>query len=128
MASSSIEIVRRAHELVRHFDDRVFDCFAADAVLEWPFAPPALAKRYDGRDAIRALLAPRYAAMRAAGRQPIEYRRMAIHELTDPSALVVEIETDAGLGFIQVFRVVRGAIALQRDYFDSLAMAERLRV
>jgi uncharacterized protein len=131
------EVFHRMHELVRAYDIRSVDCYAADGVLELPFAPPGMAKRLVGRDAIRALLAPRYEVMRATGRRIAGYRSLVVHETRDPEVIVAEFEVDGvprgassellTLAFIQVFRVVDGEIALQRDYFDSYVMAERLR-
>jgi ketosteroid isomerase-like protein len=133
-----IEVFHHMHELVRGYDIRAVDSFAADGVLELPFAPPGMAKRLVGRDAIRALLAPRYEVARATGRRIAGYRSLVVHETRDPDVIIAEFEVDgvprgAGtepttLAFIQVFRVVDGEIALQRDYFDSYVMAERLRV
>jgi ketosteroid isomerase-like protein len=129
-----IEMFHRMHELVRDYDIRVVECFAPDGVLELPFAPAPLERRYVGRDAIRALLAPRYEAMRAAGRGIPSYDKLIIHETRDPQVIVAEFEAHTpsapgrALAFAQVFRVADGQIVLQRDYFDSYAMAERLRV
>ncbi len=132
------EVFARAHAFVREYDIRYVDCFAEDGVLELPFAPAPLPKRIVGREAIRAALQPRYDAARAAGRRIIEYRDLRIHETRDPEVIVAEFDVvgvprGAGvepqpLSFIHVYRIVRDEIALQRDYFDSLAMAERLRI
>lgn len=129
------EVFHRAHARVREYDLGYVDCFAADGVLEFPFAPSPMPRRVEGRAAILELLRPRYEAARAAGRRIVEYRNLRIHETTDREVIVVEFEvagaSAAGsyaLPFIHVLRVVGDEIALQRDYFDSLAMAERLRV
>jgi ketosteroid isomerase-like protein len=133
-----IEVFHRAHERVRSYDIRYADSFAVDGVLELPFAPAPMPKRVEGRDAIRAILKPRYDAARAAGRRIVEYRNLQIHETGDPQVIIVEFDVvgvprGAGvethtLPFIHVLRVIGDEIAMQRDYFDSLAMAERLRV
>lgn len=130
------DVFHRAHECVREYDIAYVDWFAPDGVLELPFAPPPMPRRVEGRAAIRALLEPRYAAARAAGRRIVEYRNLRIHETRDPEVIVVEFEVggraadgrEYALPFIHVIRVVADQIVLQRDYFDSLAMAERLRV
>ncbi|APR77297.1 Hypothetical protein A7982_02644 [Minicystis rosea] len=132
------EVFHRAHAFVRQYDIRYADCFAEDGVLELPFARDPLPKRIQGRDAIRAILQPRYDAAKAAGRRIVEYRNLRIHETRDPEVIITEFEVigvprGAGLepyalSFIHVLRVVGDQIAMQRDYFDSLAMAERLRV
>jgi ketosteroid isomerase-like protein len=60
-----------------------------------------------------------------------------VHETHDPEVIVVEFEavgvegdgtTRYALPFIQVVRVRAGEIVEQRDYFDALAMVQRLRV
>lgn len=130
------EVFHRAHSFVRNYDLRYADCFAEDGVLELPFAPPPMPKRVQGRAAIRAILQPRYDAARAAGRRIVEYANLWIHQTLDPQVIVVEFDVVGAAGgaipytlpFIHVIRVVGDEIALQRDYFDSLAMAERLRV
>ncbi|HEU0031198.1 MAG TPA: nuclear transport factor 2 family protein [Kofleriaceae bacterium] len=129
------EVFDRAHALVRSYDIGYVDCFAPDGVLVCPFAPPGFPRRTEGRDAIRALLAPRYAAARASGRRIAEYRHVVVHDTADPEVIVVEFEaigierdgtTRYALPFIQVIRVRDGAIVEQRDYFDALAMTPRL--
>jgi ketosteroid isomerase-like protein len=130
------DVFHRAHDHVRRYDLAYVDCFATDGVLELPFAPAPLPKRVEGREAIRALLKPRYDAARAAGRKIVEYANLRIHETTDREVIVVEFDVVGAVGgaipytlpFIHVLRVVGDEIVLQRDYFDSLAMAERLRV
>ena len=87
-------------------------------------------------DAIRALLEPRYRASRESGRKILEYRDLRIHDTADPEVVVVEFEaivaqgneTKYELPFILVIRVHNGEIVEQRDYFDSRAAAEQMRV
>jgi ketosteroid isomerase-like protein len=129
------EVFERAHALVRSYDIRYVDCFAEDGVLVFPFAPPGVPKEVRGREAIRALMAPRYDAMRAAGRKHLEYENVRVHETRDPEVVIAEFEalvtTPNGettrRAFIHVLRVRGDAIVEHRDYFDSYAMAERLR-
>ena len=130
------DVLERAHRLVRALDLGFADCFAPDGVLVIPFAPPGFPRRVAGRDAIRQVLGPAYAAARASGRRIVEYRHVVVHETADPEVLVVEfdllgVESDGvstyQLPFIQVFRVRAGEIVEQRDYFDSLTMMQRLR-
>ena len=128
------ELFERAHALVRSYDIAYVDLFADDGALVFPFAPPGLPKELRGRDAIRAMLAPRYEAMRAAKRT-IEYENLRIHETHDPAVIIAEFDaivTDpkgatTRRSFIHVLQVRDDRIVEQRDYFDSLAMAERLR-
>ena len=128
-------VFARQHELIRCYDIAAVELFAADAVLELPFAPEGLARRIEGRDAIRAALEPRYTAARATGRK-LTYANLVIHDTADDEVIIAELEalsreldgTTTVLSFIQVYRVRAGEIVLQRDYFDSLAMVSRLRV
>jgi hypothetical protein len=124
------------HELVRAYDIAVVDCYAPGGVIEMPFAPPPLPKRMVGRDAIRAMLAPRYLQRRAMGLKLGDYQNLVVHETHDPAVIVAEFDVESQvsatksqhLAFAQVYRVVDGLIELQRDYFDSYAMVERLRM
>lgn len=130
-------VFHRAHAFVREYDLGYVDCFAVDGVLELPFARAPMPTRIVGRDALRALLQPRYTAAQAAGRRIVEYRKLQIHETIDPEVIVAEFEVHGvprgtgeepyALSFIHVIRVINDEIALQRDYFDSLEMVERLR-
>lgn len=130
------EVFERAHGFVRSYDLRYVDCFAEDGVLVFPFAPPGFPARVQGRAAIRALLAPRYEALRASGRQIGAYENLRVHETRDPEIIVAEFETVVATpaggserrAFIHVLCVRNDEIVEQRDYFDSLALAERLRV
>jgi ketosteroid isomerase-like protein len=132
------DVFHRAHGFVRAYDLRYVDCFAVDGVLELPFAPPGMPKEVRGREAIRALLAPRYASAQASGRRIADYRNIRIHETQDPHVIVAEFDVVGWVGnmdakpftlsFIHVLEVLDDHIVRQRDYFDSLVMAERLRV
>lgn len=141
MAMTPAELFHRIYERVRAYETGFVDeFFAEDAVLELPFAPPPMPKRVAGREAIRALLAPRYDALHAAGQRIREYRNVTIHETRDPEVIIAEFEAHgvprgAGLEphaeplpFAIVYRICRERIRLQRDYFDSLAMAGRMQI
>jgi limonene-1,2-epoxide hydrolase len=132
-----IEVFHRAHERIRAYDISFCDFFAEHGVLELPFARAPLPRRVVGRAEIRALLEPRYNAARAAGRTIAGYRELVIHETRDPEVIIAELTIERPpdappdpqpLSFVQVYRIADDHILLQRDYFDSLAMAERLRL
>src|ERR1043166_1949130 len=89
--SPTIAVLEEALAKVRAYDIAYADCFAVDAVCEYPFAPPGFPREVRGRDAIRALLAPRYEAARNAGRT-LEYRGWRAHRTDDPEVAVVEFE------------------------------------
>jgi uncharacterized protein len=130
------EVFKRAHKCLRSYDISYADCFAEQAVLVMPFAPPGMPRRIEGRDAIRNLLEPRYRASRESGRRIIEYRDLRVHDTADPEVIIAEFEAIVAQGdeaqyelpFILVIRVRDGEIVEQRDYFDSLAAAEQMRV
>lgn len=127
-------VFERAHGYVRAYDLGFADCFAADGVLEMPFAPVGMPKRLVGRDAIRRALEPAYRTARQAGRKIVAYDDVRMHDTADPEVLIVELvlhgEQADGvpyqIPFIQVVRVRGGEIVELRDYFDSLAMRNRL--
>jgi ketosteroid isomerase-like protein len=131
-----VSVFHEMHALVRAYDIAVVDCYAPGGAIEMPFAPSPLPKRMAGRDAIRAMLAPRYLQRRAMGLKLGDYQNLVIHETVDPEVIVAEFEVDSQisatksqrLAFAQVYRVVDGLIEVQRDYFDSYAMVERLRM
>jgi ketosteroid isomerase-like protein len=130
------DAIARAHGFVRAYDLRFVDCFAEDGVLELPFAPPGVPRRLVGRVAIKRMLEPAYRAAREAGRQITGYRDERIHvDAEDPEVVTHEFTLDgrdaAGASyahaFVQVTRVRDGQIVEMRDYFDSFALAARLR-
>lgn len=128
------DVFERAHQQVRAYDPGYVEWFAEDGVLSFPFAPPGVPRRLEGRQAIWDFLAPRYDAARAAGRT-LAYRDLRVHETADLEVIVVEFEatsvnadgtTHPPLAFVQVVTVRDDHIVEQRDYFDSLAMVSRL--
>jgi ketosteroid isomerase-like protein len=123
---STHAIWERAHELVKAYDlGRFADMFAADGVLELPFAPHGV-PRLEGREAIRRFLVPAGEAAKGSGRRILRYNNVIVHETTDPDVIVVEFDlhgaSDAGgpyqYAYIQVMRVRDDEIALLRDYID----------
>ena len=104
--------------------------WAADGVLEFPFAGPGYPTRLEGRDAIREYLRdyPNLLDIR-------EVTAKTVHETADPAVVVVEF-TVAGvvvasqrpyeLSYIAVITVEDGEIRRYRDYWSPLAAAEVL--
>jgi ketosteroid isomerase-like protein len=85
--------VERVKEMMRLVDelrvDELVDYFAADAVMELPFAPGRMQKRYEGRDAI--------AEFQGSLRHTFSKLSMhvdAIHETTDPHVVIAEHRSD----------------------------------
>ena len=128
------EVVERAHECVRRYDIAfVTEWIAEDGVIEFPFAPEGMPKRVQGRKALLELYAPRYQKGRESGRT-IQYENVRLYETNDPEVVIVELEAEVRgpqgpqrLAFVQVFRVRADKIVEQRDYFDSVNMAHRLK-
>lgn len=109
------------------------DLFAADGVLEYPFAPPGMPGRLEGRDAIRAY----HEGLSAQSRSTFELEEATLvaYQTIDPEVVVVEIEhhgTSHILGgpyrnlAIAVMRVRDGEIVSYRDYMDALNLARIL--
>lgn len=103
------------------------DLYAADAVVEQPFAVGAPV-RLTGREAIRAHFA-------AADRMGVRFavRNVVVHETTDPEVVIAEFDYDiAGddgvitTANVQVLRVRDGLIRRTRDYHDHLGIARAL--
>lgn len=111
--------------------DGYADCFAEDGVQTFPFAPASMPSRLKGRERIRQQLKGYRDRARGTGRRTIAIVTTEMHETTD--GLVVEFEmhgTEDGRAFVvpyvHVVRVEDGKITSLRDYFDSLALAERI--
>jgi len=125
--ASPRQVVERLHRLVAEGDlEGQAELFAADGVLEWPFAPDGVPRRLEGREAIRATFAPLGRGMRQAGRRPPAFASVVVHETLDPEVLVVELALDGGddpLPYVQVFRVREGRILEFRDYFGPRTAA-----
>jgi ketosteroid isomerase-like protein len=108
------------------------DLFAADGVLEYPFALPGQPRELRGREAIRA-----YFAAASASRQLFEMDGVGalVRETDDPEVVVAEIEhhgrslvTGQPYRFraLGVIRVRAGEIVSYQDYMDPLAAARLL--
>jgi ketosteroid isomerase-like protein len=115
--------LRRRHVVAREMD-AFADLFAADGVIEMPFAVEGLPARLEGREAIREFSA-------GASSRPLEItelRTVQLHQTLDPEVVIVELVTvgrvtTTGQPFeipcIQVFRIRDGKIVLFRDYVGA---------
>lgn len=108
------------------------DCYAAEVVIEMPFAVPALypARIETGREELRA----RFRAG-AALRRYTRLDRLVIHETADPEVVIAEYAlhgemvatgTPFVLSFLMVVTVRDGEIVHSRDYTDPVAGARAL--
>jgi uncharacterized protein len=129
VAASPREVVERLHRLVvdRHLSGQA-DLYAADGVLEWPFAPPGVPQRVQGREEIRRVLSALERGVRQADTRVAPFpRSVVVHETRDPEVVIVELEVEGEtptgetfrLPYIQVFRVRDGEILTFRDYFGA---------
>jgi ketosteroid isomerase-like protein len=128
-ATKTVERMLRAG---RELDIETFaGLMAPDGYIEWPYRPPGVPARLQGRAEIREFLT-------AAASDFIsfdEFRDMVLHETTDPEVVIVEYEAHGtvvptGAPFLQtviaVFRVRDGQILSYRDYINPLPLAEAL--
>jgi ketosteroid isomerase-like protein len=130
--NKATETVERMLRAGRELDIETFaGLMAPDGYIEWPYRPPGVPARLQGRAEIREFLT-------AAASDFIsfdEFRDMVMHETTDPEVVIVEYEahgtvvpTGAPLRqtVIAVFRVRDGQILSYRDYINPLPLAEAL--
>jgi uncharacterized protein len=107
------------------------EMIAEDGVMEFPYAPPGFAQRFEGREAIAAHL------QSLAGL--LEFNNVADvvkHETTDPEVVIIEF---SGFGrglvtgepyeqrYISVIRVRDGQISRYQDYWNPIAVFRTLR-
>ena len=109
------------------------DMFAADALLELPFAPPGFKTPLKGRDAIAAHL---QMASNLIKLDDLAVSDVLAHETSDPEVTVVEY---AGSGhglatgeayeqrYISVIRVQDGSIAHYKDYWNPIAVLRTIK-
>jgi uncharacterized protein len=125
-------VLERAHRtLAEHDVDGFADLFAADGVLESPFARPGAPRQVAGRETIRAQMRARGEAAHASGVRLLGFEYQAVHETADPEVIVAEFREELVFGdqrrwlpFIQVLRVRDGEIVTFRDYVDNLGVAD----
>ncbi|WP_329483154.1 nuclear transport factor 2 family protein [Kribbella sp. NBC_01484] len=115
--------LRRQYIVARDFESFA-GLFAADGVIELPFAVDGLPARLEGRAAIREF------SLNTSDRpvEIIDLRVVQLHQTTDSEVVIVELVTEArhtttGASFeapcIQVFRIHNGEIKLFRDYIGA---------
>ncbi|MFC7531582.1 nuclear transport factor 2 family protein [Actinoplanes sp. GCM10030250] len=132
MTATSREIVERLlHAGLARDADKFVELMAPDGYIEWPYRPPGVPARIQGRTAIRTHLT---AAAEGLIRLD-EHRDVLIHETTDPEVIIVEYEASGsvvptGAPFeqtvIAVFRVRNEQVVSYRDYINPLPLMEIL--
>jgi uncharacterized protein len=130
MTATSREIVEEVLRAGRELDiERFVGLMAPDAHLEWPYRPPGVPGRLQGRAEIR-----RHLVAAAAGFIRFDsFSAVVFHETTDPEVIIVEYDAHGtvvptGAPFeqtvIAVFRVRDGLVRSYRDYLNPLPLIE----
>jgi len=118
---STIEVFQRATDLMQADEiDQWLTLFHDDVVFEFPFAPPQVPKRLEGKEALTAHVKGRAARRLTAP----SVENLTIHQSVDPTTLVAEM-TIRGAGgperlAIAVVNVHDGLITLYRDYWNPM--------
>ena len=129
-SATPAEVLSQRRSLILNGDaDGYADLFAADGVIEMPFAPPGAPPRLDGREAIREY-ARHFVAL------PLRLEDFEVAELyqtQDPEVVIVEMRAKAtltatGQSFdatsIQVLRIREGQIVLFRDFANPRVLGD----
>lgn len=112
--------------------EKLIEYFADDAVMELPFAPGRMQKRYDGKDAILAF------QLDARDRfSSFAMTLDAIHETADPNVLIAEHHSEGVVAtngrpyqnrYVTVFEFDdRGLVITWREYYDAGAVVRAFR-
>jgi ketosteroid isomerase-like protein len=106
----------------------VEDFFAAEAIFEFPFAPPGLPAQLNGAAAIRAHLAKLPEMIEIE-----EFSRPIVHRSEQPGVRIVEFQVRGRAvvsqrpyhqRYINVIQVSDGRIVHYRDYWNPLVVLE----
>jgi ketosteroid isomerase-like protein len=132
MTATSREIVEQMLRAGRDRDVETFvSLMAPDGYMEWPYRPPGVPVRLQGRAEIHRFLTETANPFIEIN----EHRDLAMHQTTDPEVVIVEYDADGtvvatGAPFhqtaIAVFRVHNGQIVSYRDYINPLPLMEAL--
>jgi len=124
MTAATAAFERALAALVAYDAEAYAACFAADGVIEWPFASGDLPRRLEGRAAIAAHVGANLARSRAAGRTITGPHDVVVHADGERCAIAeLTIETAPGsprLPYVHVYVVDEaGQITTLRDYFSG---------
>jgi ketosteroid isomerase-like protein len=115
--------------------DAWLDCFAADAVMEWPFRMKGIPARLEGRAAIRAAVEPVWQRAKQTNRRITGHEHVEFHQTSDPELAIVEFDIvgDTAQGpfrqtVVYVLRIRDGRVLLLREFVDTAALSELFRV
>jgi len=123
-----------AHQVTRDIEGWI-ECFAADAVMEWPFRLKGIPARLEGRAAIRAAVEPVWQRAKNTNRRITGHERVLFHQTNDPEVAIVEFDIvgDTAQGpfrqtVVYVLRIRDGRVLLLREFVDTAALSELFRV
>ncbi|MFB9238780.1 nuclear transport factor 2 family protein [Plantactinospora siamensis] len=129
MSATSREVVEQMLRAGREMDvETVVALMAPDGCIEWPYRPPGVPGRLQGRAEIHRHLSQAGNFVRFT-----EYRDLVLHETADPEVVIVEYDAlgtlvATGAPFrqtvIAVFRVREGQVRSYRDYINPLPLME----
>lgn len=123
-----------SHQVTRDIGGWI-NCFAADAIMEWPFRLKGIPARLEGRDAIRAAVEPVWQRAKETNRRIMGHERVVFHQTTDPEIAIVEFDMigDTARGpfrqsVVYLLRVRDGRVLLLREFVDTAALSELFQV
>jgi ketosteroid isomerase-like protein len=123
-----------SHQVTRDVDGWV-NCFAVDGVVEWPFRLKGVPARVEGREAIRAALAPVWERARKTSRRITGHDRVVFHQTTDPEIAIVEFDVVGHTvqgpfrqAMVYLLRVRNGRVLHLRDFVDTAALNELIQM
>jgi ketosteroid isomerase-like protein len=128
--------VDAVHEIFALIDqqrtDELIECFAADAVMELPFAPGKMPKAYRGRDEVYGFMSFVRDAFSS-----FSMTVDAVHRTLDASVVIVEHHADGVVAengrtydnrYITLIRFDdAGNVALWREYYDAGVVVRAFR-
>jgi ketosteroid isomerase-like protein len=130
---TSRELITEFFDCLRHLDssvDRCVDLFADDGVFEFPYFPTlGMQSRYEGRDAVRAVL-----ELIRAHFSSFTLSNIEIHDVNDGGLFVqyhsdtILIGTDRAYAqdYVSQLVVENGRIKLLREYLNVISAARIL--
>jgi ketosteroid isomerase-like protein len=128
-ARQTVELL--LHTTVSGDRDQMADLYAADAVIEIPFAPDGMPSVTEGRETLRARMKASASLLTFESVSDV-----TLHETTDPEVIVAEYRIHGhlsssgkpfSLAFVMIVRVRDGLIVWSRDYSNPLETAALLR-
>jgi uncharacterized protein len=132
MSRDATEVVRRYLDAVGALDlDALAETFAADVVMDLPYAPPGFPRRVEGKDDVTAFFAGLPAMI-----TPLRFHDYRLDALADdPDSIVAQYASDARIlttdkpyrnSYIARFQVRGGAITWFAEHFDPITLVEAL--